>query len=142
MKIKERQRDYQFGITIMAFIRGSSGVFCLVLHSLASITLFLLDWGVDGVPKLLIAALDGGGARDGGTQHPHPLVVAALAQGWAHQPPCSSDPTSHTTRQGPASVGKSPNCPKKRSPEGSCGPHTGPLGALTSFASFVHSFLV
>ena len=113
MKIKERQRDYQFGITIMAFIRGSSGVFCLVLHSLASITFFLLDWGVDGVPELLIAALDGGGARDGGTQHPHPLVVAALAQGWAHQPPCSSDPTSHTTRQGPVSVGKSPKCPKK-----------------------------
>ena len=113
--------------------------YCIVWPGL---TLFLLDWGVDGVPELLIAALDGGGAGDRGAQHPHPLVVAALAQGWAHQPPSSSDPTSHTTRQGPASVGKSPNLPKTGPQRALCGPHTGPLGALTSFASFVHSFLV
>ena len=107
MKIKERQRDYQFGITIMAFIQGNSGVFCLVLHSLAWITLFLLDWGVDGVPELLIAALDGGGARHRGAEHRHPLVVTALAQGWAHQPPCKplSGPAHKCPRQGPQRAG-------------------------------------
>ena len=68
----------------------------------ARISLVLLDWGVDGVPELLIAALDGSGARHRGAQHRHPLVVAALAQGWAHQPPCKppSGPQAH-------------KCPKK-----------------------------
>ena len=69
---------------------------------MAWISLVLLDWGVDGVPELLIAALDGSRACHRGAQHRHPLVVAALAQGWAHQPPCEppSGPQAH-------------KCPKK-----------------------------
>ena len=58
---------------------------------LARISLVLLDWRVDGVPELLIAALDGSRARHRGAEHRHPLVVVAAlaAQGWAHQPPCN-----------------------------------------------------
>ena len=74
---------------------------------LARISLILLDWWVDGVPELLIAALDGGGARHRGAEHRHPLVVTALAQGWAHQPPCKplSGPAHKCPRQGPQRAG-------------------------------------
>ena len=73
----------------------------------ARISLILLDWWVDGVPELLIAALDGGGARHRGAEHRHPLVVTALAQGWAHQPPCNplSGPAHKCPRQGPQRAG-------------------------------------
>ena len=71
---------------------------------LARISLILLDWWVDGVPELLIAALDGSGARHRGAEHRHPLVVTALAQGWAHQPPCKP-PSGKCPKKGPQRAG-------------------------------------